>query len=163
MIKVTNVTVYPEQLEYTLEFDSQAPHRTSEDTEAVNRLYQLMPGIAKHECYGDKGASFKAAMADTEFAHLIEHIVIELIARTGRTQGVAFGQTKQLGDHEFLTQLDCQDDTLTMACVATGVWLANWSLNGKQQHTPSIEALVTSICKMVDGIDHVEFQDTIIR
>lgn len=213
MVSIKQVIVHPTTLSYQVAFKSDAPYMTNQDIEAVNRIYHVMPGIAEHRCFGDSDETFKSVMAHTELAHLLEHMVIELLARTGRTQGIAFGKTVELSVDEaaaasqaskvsgeqgaevaaadgskdgaestensdgaesseqkeatgslrvYETTLDCPDDTLTMAAVSAAVWVLNWALAGAKSPSPNLTVLVQGLCKMIDRIDRVPFNDTVI-
>ena len=43
----------------------------------------LLPGLARHSCENSAGRSFGRELADTEVAHLLEHVTVELMALAG--------------------------------------------------------------------------------
>lgn len=57
------------------------PLRTSREVAA--RAIELLPGLAHHSCENDAGRSFAEELADTEVAHLFEHVALELMAEAG--------------------------------------------------------------------------------
>ncbi len=61
--------------------DDDGPLMTSEDLEGTARVYRLLPHIVEHACLGDAGETFRDAMGDTELAHLLEHVTVELLAQ----------------------------------------------------------------------------------
>lgn len=52
--------------------------RTDEHPHLPDRLFDVLPSIRHHSCDNDERLSFEAEAQDTEIAHLIEHLVIEL-------------------------------------------------------------------------------------
>lgn len=57
------------------------PLRTTPEVAA--RAVGLLPGLAHHSCENDAGRSFAEELADTEVAHLFEHVALELMAEGG--------------------------------------------------------------------------------
>lgn len=57
------------------------PLRTTPEVAA--RVIELLPGLARHSCENDSGRTFAEELADTEIAHLFEHVALELMAGAG--------------------------------------------------------------------------------
>ena len=76
----------------------------------------LVPAIAQHACYGDAGEKFQDCMGDTEVAHLLEHLTVELMIETGLAGDISSGRTRGVSEdpHLFDIELSCPDDALTL-------------------------------------------------
>ncbi|MDO5044248.1 MAG: hypothetical protein Q4E22_02980 [Coriobacteriia bacterium] len=158
MFDLLKVVVGPQTLSYQVEIAPGSPLYTSQDMESTNRVYQLLPAIASHVCVNPNGDTFQAVMANTEIAHLLEHVVIELLAQTGRV-GFVTGRTQRVhdaaGENVFETSLSCEDDTLTMASLSAAIWLCEWAFAGGNAQTPNVEATVSGLSALIDKIDRV--------
>lgn len=161
MLQVTKVVVDPKTLTYTVEIEEDVPTTTAEDIEGTNRVYKLVPHIIDHVCVGFGAERFKDVMANTQIAHLLEHVVIELLARTGRTNTTSHGRTRLVEERVWETQIDCVDDTLTMAAVSSAVWMINWAFSHSEDAAPDLQGILEGMCKMVDSVDHKPYQSTI--
>lgn len=158
MFTLKKVLVGPKTLSYIVRVEDNYPLYTSEDIEATNRVYQLIPEIAEHVCVNDAGDTFKDCMGHTEVAHLLEHVTIELLARTARVSR-AYGMT-QLDTSEddsrtYETSLSCEDDTLTIAALSSAIWLMNWAFSGGKGAAPNVEATTQGLSMLIDKIDRV--------
>ena len=55
-------------------------------------MYYLAPAIAMHApAWGDAGEHFQDCMSDTEVAHLLEHLTVEILNETGLAGDVVSG------------------------------------------------------------------------
>lgn len=113
-IDIIRVVVGTEYFTATVQISEDAPLMTSEDLEGTTRVYNLLPTIINHACVGDAGSTFKDCMGDTELAHLLEHVTVELLARTNMVEQIVAGRTwRELAyDRTYSIQLDCVDDVL---------------------------------------------------
>ncbi|MEE1158598.1 MAG: hypothetical protein UHS51_04175, partial [Atopobiaceae bacterium] len=93
LIDIIRVVVGTEYFTATVQVAEDAPLMTSEDLEGTTRVYRLLPAIIDHACVGDAGSTFKDCMGDTELAHLLEHVTVELLARTNMVDDVIAGRT----------------------------------------------------------------------
>ncbi|MBS5451851.1 MAG: hypothetical protein KHY83_04965 [Coriobacteriia bacterium] len=146
------VTVKPETMVARVRLANDAPVRTSEDLDATNRVYQLMPQIADHTCICDKGDSFRSALGDTELAHLLEHVAIELLVRAG-VQDVSVGRTTETDeDRVWDIELTCPDDALTLGVLSSAAWVMEWAFTGGAEPSPDIDHTVAGLRALVDGL-----------
>ena len=93
-IEIQKVSVGPEFLTARVRIGDGYPLMTNEDLDGTTRVWRLMPQIASHICVGDGGKTFREVMGATELAHLLEHIAVELMARTNLGDDVSYGRTK---------------------------------------------------------------------
>lgn len=161
-LEITSVTVGPQTMTYTIQFAPGVALTTQDDMEAAHRLIQLLPHMSEHVCINEYGDTFAAALPHTDFAHILEHMVIELIAQCGRNAGeIVTGQTRSTGAGEgrtFETVITCFDDTLTMAALRAAVWVMEWSFAGGKEPLPNIDATVAGLNALIDKIDRVPTQ-----
>lgn len=162
MFEIMDIQVGPETLTYRLKVTEGHVLATQDDPESVNRVLALMPGLAEHVCINPKGDSFKDTLAQTDVAHLLEHVVVELSALSGRAELVC-GKTRRYpgGDGRiFETVLSCEDDTLTMAALSSGIWVLEWAFAGGKEPAPQIMAIAEGLGALIDKIDRVPHRST---
>lgn len=152
MFEFKKVTVGPRVLVATVELSASAPQRTSENLEAVARILDLMPDLASHVCLGDTSPTFGEVIEDTELAHLLEHVGVELLAQTDIAGDVARGQTREIGQRLYEITLGCPDDVLVAGALSSAAWILQWAFSGGGEPRPSIEATVDGLVALVDGL-----------
>ena len=92
------VSVGPRALVATVELAPSAPLMTSETPEATDLVLDLMPALSDHVCLGDSAPTFGEVAQDTELAHLLEHVTVELLAQTDIDGDVTCGQTAEVAE-----------------------------------------------------------------
>ncbi len=154
LIDIIRVVVDPEYLTATVRVSNDAPLMTSEDLEGTTRVYNLMPTIINHACVGDAGSTFKDCMGDTELAHLLEHVTVELLSRTNLVNEVVAGRTwRELAyDRTFSIQLDCVDDVLVAGALSSAVWIISWAFTGGAGPVPDVDATVAGLVQLVQSM-----------
>lgn len=147
------VTVKPDTMVVRVRLANGVPMKTSEDLEATNRVYQLMPQIADHACVCDKGDNFRASLGDTELAHLLEHVAIEFLARAG-VEDVSVGRTTDTDDERtWDVELTCPDDALTLGALSSAAWVLEWAFTGGAEPQPDVDHTVAGLKALVKGLD----------
>ncbi len=152
LISIERVTIDPKNMRAQVRFGEGLPLSTSQNIEATARVYWLMPEIAEHACFGDKGTTFQNVMGDTELAHLLEHVAVELVSRTSSTQPVACGKTRELSEpRTYEIELTCPDDVLCSAALASAADIVQWAFAEKDsKETPDVASIVDGINYMVE-------------
>lgn len=155
LISIKKVVVGPKNLTATVEFSAKAPRLTSENAEATERVLELLPGLSEHLCLGDADARFGLVAKDTEVAHLLEHVTVELLALTNLAGDVASGKTSLVDSHRGLYEiiLACPDDVLVAASLSSAVWLLNWAYGNQEDADPDINAIVSGLVALIQGLD----------
>jgi len=128
---------------------------TSENAEATERVLELLPGLSNHLCLGDADARFGLVAKDTEVAHLLEHVTVELLALTNLAGDVASGKTSLVDSRRGLYEiiLACPDDVLVAASLSSAVWLLNWAYGNQEDADPDINAIVSGIVALIQDLD----------
>ena len=154
LIVIRKVVVGAQYLTATVQVAPDGPLYTSEDLEATTRIYNLMPSIVDQACMGDGGTVFRDVMGDTEVAHLLEHVTIELLARTNLAGDVSVGRTWLVDEPRRLydVQLACPDDALVAGALSSAVWLVNWAFAGGGAPVPDVDAPVAGLVSLVSGL-----------
>ena len=93
-------------------------------------------------------------MGHTELAHLLEHVTVELLARTNMVDTIVAGRTwRELAyDRTFSIQLDCVDDVLVAGALSSAVWIITWAFTGGAGPVPDVEATVNGLAQLVQGL-----------
>lgn len=155
LISIKKVVVGPKNLTATVEFSAKAPRLTSENAEATDRVLELLPGLSEHLCLGDADARFGLVANDTEVAHLLEHVTVELLALTNLAGDVSSGKTSLVDSRRGLYEiiLACPDDVLVAASLSSAVWLLNWAYGNQDEADPDINAIVSGLVALIQSLD----------
>lgn len=155
LISIKKVVVGSKNLTATVEFSANAPRLTSENAEATERVLELLPGLSNHLCLGDADARFGLVAKDTEVAHLLEHVTVELLALTNLAGDVASGKTSLVDSRRGLYEiiLACPDDVLVAASLSSAVWLLNWAYGNQEDADPDINAIVSGLVALIQSLD----------
>lgn len=161
LISIKKVVVGPKNLTATVEFSAKAPRLTSENAEATERVLELLPGLSNHLCLGDADARFGLVAKDTEVAHLLEHVTVELLALTNLAGDVASGKTSLVDSRRGLYEiiLACPDDVLVAASLSSAVWLLNWAYGNQEDADPDINAIVSGLVALIQSLDGEKTDD----
>ncbi len=154
LIDITRVVVGTEYLTATVHISDDGPLMTSEDLEGTTRVYNLLPTIIEHACAGDAGMTFKDCMGDTEVAHLLEHVTVELLARSNLTDEVIAGRTwRELAyERTYSIQLPCIDDVLVCGALSSAIWIVTWAFSGGVGAVPDVDATVKGLVQLVETL-----------
>ena len=130
------------------------PVRTSEDIEATARVYYLAPAIAQHACYGDAGEKFQDCMGDTELAHLLEHLTVEIMNQTGLAGDISFGRTRGVAEDPrlFDIELGCPDDALTIGALSSAAFMMQWAFVNPDAPAPDFGGTVAALTQLVSSL-----------
>ena len=155
LISIKKVVVGPKNLTATVEFSAKAPRLTSENAEATERVLELLPGLSEHLCLGDADARFGLVANDTEVAHLLEHVTVELLALTNLAGDMSSGKTSLVDSRRGLYEiiLACPDDVLVAASLSSAVWLLNWAYGNQEDADPDINAIVSGLVALIQSLN----------
>lgn len=159
LFDIKKVTVGPKNLEAIVELAANAPVMTSEDLEGTTRVWQVMPELRDHVCLGDESGTFGDVMGDTELAHLLEHVTVELLARTDVAGDIACGQTSEVGERTYKIVLKCIDDVLVVGALSSAAWIMQWAFSGGGEPVPDVDAIAKGLVELVGSLPAVEEKD----
>ena len=154
VIDIKRVEVGPKYLTARVSIDASAPLMTSEDLEGTTRVYRLLPRIIDHVCLGDHGETFKDVMGDTELAHLLEHVTVEILAQTDIAGDVTYGRTYAVEDdpRSFDVEFPCPDDALVIGALSSAAWILQWAYTGGGEPEPDVAATVHGLVNLIESL-----------
>ena len=158
IIDIRRVTVGPKSLTARVRIATGAPLMTSDDLEGTTRVYRLLPHIIEHICLGDSGETFKDVMGDTEIAHLLEHVTVELLAQSDIAGDVTCGRTWAVADERrtYDVEFPCPDDVLVVGALSSAVWIIQWAFTGGGDPEPDVKATVQGLVELVKSLPAAE-------
>lgn len=158
IIDIRRVEVGPRSLTARVRIATGAPLYTSEDLNGTARVYRLMPHIIEHTCLGDSSEIFKDVMGDTELAHLLEHVTVELLAQSDIAGDISSGRTFQVeGERRtYDVEIACPDDVLVAGALSSAVWIMQWAYSGGTDPEPDVAATVKGLVGLVQTLPKPE-------
>lgn len=152
LFDIRKVTVGPRALVACVEIAPSAPLMTGDDPEGTERVLDLMPGLADHVCLGDVSARFGEVVSDTELAHLLEHVTVELLAQTNIAGDISSGQTVEVAERAYEITLSCPDDVLVAGALSSAAWVMQWAYSGGGAPEPDIAAIAQGLADLVQSL-----------
>lgn len=154
VISLKKVAIDAKKFVATIELSPKAPLMTCDDLEATTRIYNLFPAIINHVCMGDASDTFKDVMGNTELAHLLEHVCVELLAQTNLAGDISAGKTfiAQEDTRTYTLEFICNDDVLVTAAFSSAIWIMNWAFGGARGTKPNVEAIVSGLYALIDSL-----------
>lgn len=151
LFNIEKITVGAEKLTARIAVNEGLPIMTSEDIEATARVYYLAPQIAHHLCLGDEGPEFQDCMHDTEVAHLLEHLSVEIMRETGLAGDVSCGRTRRAPgeDRTFEVELSCPDDALTIGALSSATFMMDWAFLHGGAPAPDFPGTVAALRNLI--------------
>ncbi len=107
---------------------------------------RLLPGLRDHRCRNDEGRPFLEEIANTESAHLLEHVAVELMHLAGsgpECTGRTVWDFKRDGEGVFRVDLAFDNDLVCLGALKAAGGIARYLLDGGPE--PDVDATVTSL------------------
>ncbi len=162
LVRIERVEIGPKKFVAHVRIASGGPLNTDDDPEATNRILALFPELNDHLCTGDASPKFSEVIRSTEIAHLLEHVTIELLARSGLAGDISSGRTKAdaQGDRSFTIEFACPDDVLVAACLSSAAWVLDWAYAGGEDPSPDVEGIVSGLIGLITSLGDPSAQDS---
>lgn len=157
LFEIKKVTVGPKNLDAIVELAANAPVMTIDDLRGTTLVWEVMPELRDHVCLGDESGTFGDVMGNTELAHLLEHVTVELLARTD-VADVSCGQTAEVGERTYKLTFKCVDDVLVVGALSSAAWLMQWAFSGGGEPKPDADAIAKGLVGLVGSLPPVEKQ-----
>ncbi|MHB1019903.1 MAG: cyanophycin synthetase family protein [Coriobacteriia bacterium] len=123
-VRLRYVRVLDDRVDLVLEADpTPTPREVSE--RAAERLLAWLPGLESHRCSTGDTRTFTEEMRDTETPHLFEHVVLEVLARTGSPDGVRGETVWRRGEDAYLVSIFDDDDALCLSAARLALRLVD--------------------------------------
>lgn len=152
LFDIKKVTIGPRALTAAVELAPSAPIMTSESAQGTDAVLDLMPALRDHVCLGDEAPTFGEVAEDTELAHLLEHVTVELLAQTDIAGDISSGRTVQTGERTYEITLSCVDDVLVAGALSSAAWILQWAYSGGGDPRPDVAAIVSGLVALVQSV-----------
>jgi hypothetical protein len=147
-VRLVSITVGQDRIEAVTAFDEGEPLRTSSFPGLPDRAMRLLPGLRGHRCDNGAGLTFAREMADTEVAHLLEHIAVELLALSGSPDTLG-GRTvwdfRADGRGVFRVLLDFDDDLVAIGALKEAEAILGWLTGARDVGPPDVRPAVARL------------------
>lgn len=123
-------------------------NRTGGVVGLVARALSLLPGLAAHACENGTGAHVVAELADTESAHLLEHVAVELMVQAGTPRGLRAETSWDFsadGPGVYHVKLAYDVDLAALAALREAEAVCEWLLCADGSDPPDIEAAIARV------------------
>jgi cyanophycin synthetase len=98
----------------------------------VSRLLRMFPSLRKHECYaGEAGGFVDELRLGTDLAHVMEHLILELIKVASSTGHRFSGWTRKKGKH-YVIHFQAPDASMGRCAAAGALGIIESILKGKR-------------------------------
>ena len=93
-------------------------------------------------------------MGDTELAHLLEHLTVEIMNQTGLAGDISFGRTRGVAEDPrlFDIELGCRDDALTIGALSSAAFMMQWAFVNPDAPAPDFEGTVAALTQLVSSL-----------
>lgn len=156
LFDIRKVVIGPKSFVAEVELAPSAPLLTSDDEQGTELVLGLMPELAEHACLGDSSSVFGEVVSSTELAHLLEHVTVELLARTDIAGDITSGKTVEVGERSYEITLSCPDDVLVAGALSSAVWILQWAYSGGGEPVPNVGATVSGLVGLVESLGDEE-------
>ena len=150
VLRVERVDVGPKRIDAVLRVLDRKHARTSAAPELSARVVELLPGLARHTCENGSAHGALAEFADTETAHLLEHVACELMALAGspRTlRGETAWDFSADGPGVYHVRLDYDDDLVCLGALSNGVGVIEWLFDPAAEK-PDVDRIVLELASL---------------
>ncbi|MDO8880358.1 MAG: hypothetical protein Q7W44_06120 [Coriobacteriia bacterium] len=132
-MRVQSITVCPDRVDVIVMVEHARSLSTTPGDGVAERALELLPGLVSHACLNGKGRSFPEELADTEVPHLLEHVILELMACAGSPRDLR-GETawdfRRDGKGVFRVSLEYDDDLVCLGAIKAADTLVRYMLEG---------------------------------
>jgi len=148
VLVVEAVEVVDRQIHARVRVTDAARMRTSARADLADRALALLPGLARHTCDNDASAPFTRELRDTETAHLLEHVTVELAALAGSPRSLRADTSWDFsadGRGVFRLRLEYDDDLVVLGALRAAVEVVEWLLGDGGGAAPDVEVTVAGL------------------
>ena len=151
-MRIRSVTVGAGSAEAVVVFEDGEPLRTADAPLARERLLRVAPGLRGHSCDNDRDARFSDELADTEVAHAIEHVALEVMVLAGspdRLRGETSWDFACDGRGVFRVRLDYDDDLVCVGALRVACAAVRWAMDDPGAgDAPDVAAEAASLAEL---------------
>ena len=153
-MRCLSITVGARAVDTVVAFAADEHLRTSALPDLPARAMTLLPGLRGHRCDNGAGLTFAQELADTEVAHLFEHVAVELMALAGSPDTLAGRTTwdfRRDGRGVFHVLVDYDDDLIAIGALTEAVPIVRWLCAPNEdvvETLPDVRAAVARLRKL---------------
>lgn len=111
------------------------------------RALELLPGLVRHTCVNGSAHGIAAEIADTETAHLLEHVAAECMALAGSPRDLHADTSWDFardGAYVYRVRLSYDVDLVALGALKAAADIVDW-LMGASAERPDIDAIVARL------------------
>lgn len=130
LLCVEAVDVGERRLEARIRVDAPGRMTTRDWPGMAQRLWSLLPGLARHSCDNNDDVSFQEELSHTELAHCAEHVAAELMALAGSPRTLRAETTWDFaadGVGVYRIRLDFDDDLVALGALKESMAIVDWA------------------------------------
>lgn len=113
----------------------------------ATRALELLPGLARHTCVNGSARGIAAEIANTETAHLLEHVAAECMALSGSPRDLRAETSWDFardGAHVYRVRLSYDVDLVALGALKAAADIVDWLMQVTAEK-PDIEAIVARL------------------
>lgn len=121
--------------------------RTSIAPGLAERAVALLPGLVRHSCENGTAHGIVAELADTETAHLFEHVTVECMALSGSPRTLHAETDWDFardGRNVYRVRLDYDVDLVALGALRESLRIVDWLL-GIVADKPDVDVIVDAL------------------
>jgi len=121
-------------------------HRRLVGDEIAGRLLAMLPGLERHSCESGSAHGIVAELTDTETAHALEHLTLEIMALAGSPRslrGLTEWDFARDGKGVFRVSVDYDRDDVAVGAIRVARDVLEWVMG--QGASVDIETAVTRL------------------
>ena len=145
-LRIESIEVGPERVE-ALVHAAPSLERTSAVPGVAARALELLPGLARHTCENGTAHGIVAELANTETAHLLEHVAVECMALAGSPRTLRAETVWDFardGAHVYRVRTAYDVDLVAIGALRAGLGIVDW-LMGDAAEKPDVEAIAAAL------------------
>ena len=119
------------------------------------RALSILPGLSTHPC--TEGGAFAAELADTETAHALEHVALELLQLVGpprETAGHTAWGSRVYGPGVYRVTLEAADDLTAVGALRLASDIVDWAWTGAGE-APDVPEGCRSLAEKRERLRHL--------
>lgn len=151
---ITEVRVEPARVKATISFAADEHLRTSAVPGLAAAVIDALPGLRGHRCDTAGVITFSEEVADTELAHLVEHVALELMAMAGSPDTLR-GETEwdfaRDGHGTFSVSLEYDDDLVCIAAISAAAAAVDDLASGRAFDARSAASALEAVRRRARG------------
>lgn len=147
LLVIDRIEVSERSLEARVRVSDPDKAKTSAFPGLADRIVSLLPGLARHSCDNSDGLDFVRELRDTELAHCVEHVAVELMALAGSPRTLRAQTSWDFsadGRGVYRIQLAFDDDLVALGALRESVALVEWAA-GDRAETPDVNAIANHL------------------